>query len=355
MKKLILYTAAVLLTVYMALIYRSQLLAGLAAAEILIPLPFLLLAWLTVRKLNVRISAMTPAVERNQKIKLRISVENPLPVPVVKGEAEILCWNRFQSRQFLMRVPIQAEGGGRREFFCQCASLHCGNLIFQIRGIRNWDYLRLVSFRRKRSAYQEVAVLPSPFELELPPENPLSIQEDGERFDQHRSGDDPSEIFQIREYRQGDRISDIHWKMTARAEELMVKEHSRPLKEGGVLFLDLYAADADGEWKEPDGYLDLLFSFCLALLEDQRSCQAVWLGAGGELEKLDLNGEEAVYELLGRLYRTVPYATKIDLEQAFREQFLLEKPGFRYRLDLLCRVWEGGELLWQNSRMSPSV
>ena len=135
----------------------------------------------------------------------------------------------------------------------------------------------------------------------------------------------------------------------------MVKEHSRPLKEGGVLFLDLYAADADGEWKEPDGYLDLLFSFCLALLEDQRSCQAVWLGAGGELEKLDLNGEEAVYELLGRLYRTVPYATKIDLEQAFREQFLLEKPGFRYRLDLLCRVWEGGELLWQNSRMSPSV
>ena len=42
-------------------------------------------------------------------------------------------------------------------------------------------------------------------------------------------GDDPSEIYQVREYRERDSLKDIHWKLSAREEELMVKERGFPL------------------------------------------------------------------------------------------------------------------------------
>lgn len=355
MKNILLYAAGILLTGYLAVIYRSQILAGLMAAEILIPLPLILLAAYTVRKVKIQISVQTSTVERGHPVSVLLLVDNPSLFPVIRGEAEIVYWNQFRGKKSVVRIPVQSAGKSRGEIYCEWESSHCGNLCFQVRSIRNWDYLKLTSFRRRSGASGEAAVLPVPYELVLPEENRQIYQEDGEKYDPHRGGDDPSEIFQLREYRQGDRLSSIHWKMTARSEELIVKEYSRPLKGGGLLFLDLFLAEADGSWIDPDPYLDLVFSLCLALLEEQRSCQAVWREENsGELKKIELEGQESVYELLGCLFRTAPYRTQINLEETYKEQFPLERPAFSYRLDLQGRLWEGGNILWENGRMTPS-
>ena len=44
-----------------------------------------------------------------------------------------------------------------------------------------------------------------------------------ENDESDRRGSDSSEVSEIREYRDGDRIRDVHWKLSARTEELMVK------------------------------------------------------------------------------------------------------------------------------------
>ncbi len=355
MKKIFIYLGIIFLTVYLAVIYRSQILAGFAAAEILIPLPsFFLAVWMT-RKVTVSISAETSAVERGEKISLLLHVRNPAPFPLLKGEAEIVYWNQFRQQKSYVKVPMQAAAGSQGEIICQWDSSRCGNLFFQIKRIWIWDFFCLFCFQKKCSASGMVSVLPVPFVMELPEEDfHVPAESEGEKYDPHQPGNDPSETFQIREYRQGDRVLAIHWKMTARTEELMVKEYSRPLPEGGVLFLDLYSEAADGRWMNPDPYLDLVFSLCLAFLEEKRSCWAVWKEEE-RLEKMDLDSHEAVYELLGRLYRQVPYNSRYDLEEAGKELFLQEKPAFQYRLDLSCRLWEGGRILWEKGRTVPSI
>ena len=52
-------------------------------------------------------------------------------------------------------------------------------------------------------------------------------------------GDDPSEIFDIHEYHDGDKINRIHWKLTAKQDKTMVKDYSLPISNSIVLMADL--------------------------------------------------------------------------------------------------------------------
>ena len=51
---------------------------------------------------------------------------------------------------------------------------------------------------------------------------------DSDIYDDLRPGYDPSELFDVREFQNGDRLQSVHWKLSARTDELMVKENSLP-------------------------------------------------------------------------------------------------------------------------------
>ena len=57
-------------------------------------------------------------------------------------------------------------------------------------------------------------------------------------YDEQRSGYDKNEIFGIRTYQKGDRLQNVHWKLSAKQDELMVKEESLPKSCPVVLFLN---------------------------------------------------------------------------------------------------------------------
>lgn len=53
-----------------------------------------------------------------------------------------------------------------------------------------------------------------------------------------KPGDDRSETFGIREYQQGDDIRNIHWKLTGKCDDLMIKMPSLPLENSVLLLLE---------------------------------------------------------------------------------------------------------------------
>ena len=63
--------------------------------------------------------------------------------------------------------------------------------------------------------------------------------QDSDRFSKYKKGDDPSEIFDVREYTDGDKIQRIHWKLSGKTGSLMVKEGSLPLTKIVHVFIDL--------------------------------------------------------------------------------------------------------------------
>ena len=92
--------------------------------------------------------------------------------------------------------------------------------------VKIWDLFHLFGKRIETDGKEELSVLPEYYEalLEITPQIREQLIE-SEEYDEKRPGDDPSQIFQIREYREGDRMQRIHWKASARTSQLMVKDY----------------------------------------------------------------------------------------------------------------------------------
>ena len=56
------------------------------------------------------------------------------------------------------------------------------------------------------------------------------FQGEAEVYDDKTGGAAVSEVFQIRSFQPGDKIQNIHWKLSAKEDELMVRENSLPME-----------------------------------------------------------------------------------------------------------------------------
>ena len=54
-------------------------------------------------------------------------------------------------------------------------------------------------------------------------------------YDQNKKGRDESEVFDLREFRRGDAMRTVHWKLSARFDDLVVREASRPVDSRTIL------------------------------------------------------------------------------------------------------------------------
>ena len=62
---------------------------------------------------------------------------------------------------------------------------------------------------------------------------------EAESYDDFQPGTDVSQIFDVREYRPGDRLQRILWKLSAKSDGLLVREDSQPLACAVVFLLDM--------------------------------------------------------------------------------------------------------------------
>lgn len=51
-----------------------------------------------------------------------------------------------------------------------------------------------------------------------------SVELDSDEYSMRHPGDDPSETFALREYVPGDRVRSIHWKLTEKTGEVIVRQ-----------------------------------------------------------------------------------------------------------------------------------
>lgn len=100
---------------------------------------------------------------------------------------------------------------------------HCGAFVYKITDLRIYDLFGFFFVRRMADKTCEVLVRPVPC---MPGFMPNSM---GIKARLLRKAKNPmSEIYDIRDYAQGDPIKSIHWKMSAKKDKLIVRE---PLEE----------------------------------------------------------------------------------------------------------------------------
>ena len=70
------------------------------------------------------------------------------------------------------------------------------------------------------------------------------------RYSGSRPGDDPGETYDIREYRSGDSIRQIHWKLSGTLDDIMIREKSFPVDDTVLILAEAFQADRDPQRAE---------------------------------------------------------------------------------------------------------
>lgn len=176
----------------------------------------------------------------------------------VKGESVSGCLkikNRGSFALFKIRVCLSAENlmtgekhqrvfdtaiSGKRETeieFMMKNSL-CGMIRLTFEEVTVYDIFGIYGKKIKTGFEEGIKVLPDMFPM-VPHILP-GIASDSEsiEYSLQKPGDDASEIFGIREYREGDSMRNIHWKLTGKCDDIMVKLPSLPLENSILLLLE---------------------------------------------------------------------------------------------------------------------
>lgn len=143
------------------------------------------------------------------------------PVPPFKGRVTL---RHIQSGQV-----IRYHSGG------SLPADHCGGIA--ITGERIWvyDYLGLIGIPVRRCQERTVLVRPLAAQMEAPPDLSRYLA----RSWRPKPGGGYAENHEIRLYRPGDSLNQVHWKLTAKTGKLMLREPLQPNRGRMLLTMNL--------------------------------------------------------------------------------------------------------------------
>ena len=241
-------------------------------AALALPVLSLLLTLPALAGCRGTLTAAAPAGERGTPVRFRSGVgcRGPLPPPRVVARLALgnaLTGETARRRVVLTGLPDRAEGLGA---WTDWENPHCGRLTCRVERLRVVDGLGLFSLPVPRPQARSVLSLPHRLDLPLPPA--LAGEEEAAGPLTPRPGGGPGEDYDLRPYRPGDPVSAIHWKLSSKRDEPVVRETLEPRREGLALTFDHF-----GPPEDLDGVLDRLYTWSLQLLSQGRSHTVAWL------------------------------------------------------------------------------
>lgn len=285
-----------LVTFYIALIYASEAIGLLGFAEaVLLVLAFLFLLW-RKRKISAEVFSPMTVAEAGDVVPVVLCVNNESRIVCPRVKYQLICGNGFFGAKDKLWKQGEAVYPGNNEYEDSVQVSYAGNYEFELRGIRIYDLTGLFSMTKRVARSAQIQVLPQLTSVGIRiSERTRNFFGDADVYDDFHPGDDRSEIFDIREFQAGDRIQSIHWKLSAKSEELLVRQDSQALACPVILLLDQYAAGAQTQ-EEVEHYLESMMSISFTLMDEACPHFAVWYsGERGDIVRIRVDNEESFY------------------------------------------------------------
>ncbi|MCR4792011.1 MAG: DUF58 domain-containing protein [Lachnospiraceae bacterium] len=208
-----------------AIFYRQPLASVLFVFLIILPFISLYAGKYGSNKISITASAPAGHVEEGDEFRIRLHLKNSSPVPLLRCTLKYTYFNSYRPDDEDFSITLAGESFASETFNLSFRTSMPGVFTFSADTLLISDPLHFHTFRKKADIHVMIPVMPKTVEI---PDIALSRFE-GEPFDDivSESGELTRDIRQLREYRAGDRLKDIHWKASAVTGELVVKEYER--------------------------------------------------------------------------------------------------------------------------------
>ena len=170
---------------------------------------------------------------------------------------------------------------------------------------------------------------------ELPDAQGVFPNENG---DSEKQGNNALDVSEIRSYREGDSLKMVHWKLSARWNDLMVREMMDPTEKLTWLYLNLQeSSNLPQVRRDPaawDLFLETVAATSAMLLKMEKRHIVLWIDSlGSMVVRSRVSDETGLQEMLCLLLRTDSFQPRDD-SPLLKEIYLDETKGTCIEIDL---------------------
>ncbi|MDD6268747.1 MAG: DUF58 domain-containing protein [Oscillospiraceae bacterium] len=291
----ILYIFILLIVLLFSVLYLGDFSVLLLLILLVLPV-FLWLSIIYIKLcIDISLKSNNDSLKRNNPRKIQLIVDNNGFLPVGKAVACVICSNIMTGEKapVYLIFPIPARNTTTIEFTITIP--HCGITEISLQNLIYTDYIRLFKKKIKSNSSVSVLTLPSGKVLNYKINIPYSKSDDeGSIYSRIRSGDDPSEVYRIREYQPGDVQKRIHWKLSCRTDTVWVKEYSLPIRKKAAILID-YSFSGNYSADVIDTVLETAYTLSSALIKQEIPAAIYWFSS--KTNKIVWNEIHSVSEL----------------------------------------------------------
>lgn len=251
------------------------------------------------RRLSV---SLAYEAEEEQGFRVLVHIRNNGYLPLLCGVVPVRAWNRITGRKETQSHRICIGPRRERTLEILVKDSLCGGVEVSVDEIRLCDFLGVIGLKATASGQITLYVYPQFFDLVCEREGGVYDME-SYRYSAEKKGSDSSDTFGIAAYKPGDLRKQIHWKLSGKLGELMIREASLPIESRVMLMIDKSVDEnAQFGWEERSRASAFAASLSHSMLRRGITHRVGWMDEESRKWKsFQVKEEEDFFEMLHML------------------------------------------------------
>lgn len=223
LRNFIRYLIVILLNLFLMWLFHSYLNFLLLIGLIVFPVYSIYGVWKVKQRLSLEVFLPAEPMKKGDEFHLRFLLHNSTYFPLLNATVKLTIKNYFykEEGEHFLNMPVRARKDTEVVYpiIMEC----CGRFAVKTESIQLMDLLGIYEVSIPLKQEKECLIFPSGAER-AQEAGKLYINGVSESMESKEKGYDFSEVSGIREYIPGDKLQNIHWKLSVKKDELMVKE-----------------------------------------------------------------------------------------------------------------------------------
>ena len=278
------YVLALVGAIYLAILFDRYPTMILLWIVVLAPLWGAVCVAVWKRTIQVTCSLADSVAQKGEDTAVYLTISNRSPFPLQEGRILFSVQHQLEEEPQQQQISCSVDGFATERIRIPVSCTHCGMVEFGVKQFRTIDYFGIFSGRKKQNAGETLIVLPnllSEEQLETETLQKEQLEPAGEN--QITVYGEPEDVSgTVREYRLGDAPKQIHWKLSAKKQQWMVREYQMEAEQRRVVYFAFVYGDMQPDYDWYDEKIETFLHNGQKLLEEQQKYEVVWYHPGEE-------------------------------------------------------------------------
>lgn len=185
---------------------------------------------------DIRLRASCQA---GQVIPLTVVIQRKNRLPLGTMQVQLAMENKMYQETSEESIYVRPEE--KREIRREESLLmkDCGSVYTTLVSLNCQDLLGIFQWKKKLEKQTETLVYPAQLQVHVELTRRPETKTSGELYDPYRKGQDVSEVAGLRGYAEGDSLGSIHWKLSSKLDNLIVREFAYPANYSVLILYDV--------------------------------------------------------------------------------------------------------------------